>query len=222
MLLISTGKVRRKFGAETLPGLNRPRSEVHEPSPGWPSQDYMKVARHDSVVATSCCDGGDVHLQEFRRISGTVVRLRQLWTKLGRPGHCAEMIREHGTAHPSNRGSRWCPGVSRELGCRCIQVGVEIVALDVQATFPRPFHGDAGVLTRAPVVELRPQVFCSRTPHRGGAHGCRRAALAPVVGYHRITRRRSLPSPCGTGRGLSQMEETVNVVPPLPQGVWRG
>ena len=172
MLLVRTSEVHGEPRTELLPGLNRPRSEVHEPSPGWPSQGYMKVARHDSVVATSCCDGGDVHLQEFRRISGTIVLPRQLWTKLGRPGHRAEMIRERGTAHPSNRGSRWCPGVSREPGCRCIQVGIEIAALDVEAAFSCPFHGDAGVLTRAPAVELRPQVFCSRTPHRGGTHGC--------------------------------------------------
>ena len=57
------------------------------------------------------------------------------------------------------------------------------------------------------------------TPYCGGAHGRRRTALAPVVGHHRIARRRLLPSPCGTGGGLSQMEETVYVIPPLPQGV---
>ena len=60
MLLVRTGEVRSEPRTELLPGLNRPRSEVHEPSPGWPSQGYMEVARHDSVVATSCCDGGDV------------------------------------------------------------------------------------------------------------------------------------------------------------------
>src|SRR6185312_4440614 len=95
-------------------------------------------------------------------------------------------------------------------------------ALNVEAAFSRPFHRDAGVLTRTPAVELYPQVFCSCTPHGGGAHGRRRTALGPVVGYHRIDRRRSLPSPCRTRGGLSQMEETVNVVPPLPQDVWRG
>ena len=67
MLLVRTGEVRSEPRTEFLPGLNHPKSEVHEPSPGWPSQGYMKVARHDSVVATSCCDGGNVHLQEFRR-----------------------------------------------------------------------------------------------------------------------------------------------------------
>src|SRR6185295_12925662 len=91
-----------------------------------------------------------------------------------------------------------------------------------EAAFSHPLHGDAGILTRATVVELHPQVFCSRTPYRGRAHGRRRTALALVVGYHRIGRRRSLPSPCRTGGGLIQMEETVNVVPPLTQGVRRG
>src|SRR6185503_19543391 len=66
-------------------GLNCPRSEVHEPSPSWPSQGYMKVARHYSVVTTSCCDGGNVHLQELRRISGIVVLLQQVRAELGRP-----------------------------------------------------------------------------------------------------------------------------------------
>src|SRR6185312_13111622 len=101
-------------------------------------------------------------------------------------------------------------------------VGVEVATLNVETALSRPLHGDAGVLTRTPVVELRPQVFCSCAPHCGGAHECRRAALAPVVGYHHIARRGSLPSLCRAGGGLSQMEETVNVIPPLPQGVWRG
>ena len=107
---------------------------------------------------------------------------------------------------PHLHHARLYPGISRRLGCRCIQVGVEVAALDVEAAFSRPFHGDVGVLTRAPAVELCPQVFCSRTPHRGGAHGCRRTALAPGLGYHRVARRRSLPSLRRTGGGLSQAE----------------
>ena len=86
----------------------------------------------------------------------------------------------------------------------------------------RPLDGDAGILSRATAVELHPQVFCSCTPHGRGAHGCRRTALTLVVRYHRVAGRRSLPSPCRTGGGLSQVEETVDVVPPLLQGVWRG
>ena len=166
-------------------------------------------ARHDSVVATSCCDGGNVHLQEFRRISGTIVLLRQVWAELGRPCHRAEVIRQRSATHPSHRGARLYLGVHRRIGRRHVQVGVEVAALNVETALSRPLHGDAGILSRAPAVELRPQVFCSCTPHGGGAHGRRRTTLALVVGYHRIARQRSLPSPCRTGRGLSQMEETV-------------
>ena len=34
MLLVRTGEVRSEPRTELLPGLNRPGSEVHEPSPG--------------------------------------------------------------------------------------------------------------------------------------------------------------------------------------------
>jgi len=47
MLLVRTSEVRTEPRTELLPGLDRPRSKVHEPSPGWPRQGYMKVARHD-------------------------------------------------------------------------------------------------------------------------------------------------------------------------------
>ena len=50
MLLVRTGEVRNEPRTELLPGLNRPRSEVHEPIPGWPRQGYMKVARHDRIM----------------------------------------------------------------------------------------------------------------------------------------------------------------------------
>src|SRR6185437_6955564 len=58
------GEVRSERRTELLPRLDRPRSEVHEPSSGWPRQGYMKVARHDGVVTTSCCDGGNVQQQQ--------------------------------------------------------------------------------------------------------------------------------------------------------------
>jgi len=92
MLLVSTGEVRRERRTELFPGPDRSRSEVHEPSPGWSGQGYMKVARHDGVVAASCCDSGDVNLQELRRVSRTVILLRQVWAELGWPVHRAEMI----------------------------------------------------------------------------------------------------------------------------------
>src|SRR6185503_15856661 len=111
--------------------LDRPRSKVHEPSPGWPGQGYMKVARHDGVVITSCCDGGNVQLQEFRRVSGTVVLLQQMQVELGRPCHCTEVLRQRSTAHPSHRGARLYPGVHRRLWCHHVQVGVEVATLNV-------------------------------------------------------------------------------------------
>src|SRR6185437_2651264 len=93
MLLVCTSEVRSEPRTELLPGLNRSRSEVHEPSLGWPSQGYMKVARHDGVVTTSCCDGGNIHLHEFRRVSSTVVLLWQVRAELGWPCRRAEVIR---------------------------------------------------------------------------------------------------------------------------------
>jgi hypothetical protein len=68
MLLISTGKVCCKPRTELFLGVDRPRGEVHEPGPGRPSQGYMEVACHYSSVSTSCRNGGDVDLQEFRRV----------------------------------------------------------------------------------------------------------------------------------------------------------
>jgi len=222
MLLVCTGEVRCEPRTELFSGLDRPRCEVHEPGLGWPRQGYMKVACHDGVVTTSRCDGGNVHLQELRRVSGSVVLFRQVGAELGWPCHGAEMLRQRSTAHPSN----WCawlyPGVHRGLGCHHVQVDVEVAALNVKTALSRLLDGDAGILSRAPAVELRPQVFCSCTPHGRGAHERRRTALTLAVRYHRVAGRRSLHSPCRTGGGLSQVEETVNVVPPLLQGVWRG
>ncbi|KAG2563859.1 hypothetical protein PVAP13_8KG370602 [Panicum virgatum] len=222
MLLVGAGEVRCEPCTELFPGLDRPRCEVHEPGPGWPRQGYMKVACHDGAVATSCCDGGNVHLQEFRRVSSTVVLFRQVGAELGWPCHGAEVLRKRSTAHPGHRCPWLNPGVHRRPGCRRVQIDIEVASLNVETALSRPLDSDAGILPRAPAVELRPQVFCSCTPHGGGAHRCRRTALTLVVRYHRVARRRSLPSLCRTGGGLSQVEETVDVVSPLPQGVWRG
>jgi hypothetical protein len=65
MLLVRIGKICRKLCAELTPGLDGPLSEVHELSPGWPGQGYMKVTFHDGFVTSSRRDGGDVDLQEF-------------------------------------------------------------------------------------------------------------------------------------------------------------
>jgi hypothetical protein len=93
MLLIGTGKVRCEPCTELFLGVYQPRGEIHEPGPGWPGQGYMKVACHHSSVSTSCRNGGDIDLQEFRRIRRIVVLLRQVWPELGWPSHRMEMIR---------------------------------------------------------------------------------------------------------------------------------
>src|SRR6185436_15457083 len=147
MLLVCTGEVRCEPRTELFPGLDRPRCEVHEPGPGWPRQGYMKVACHDGAVTTSRCDGGNIHLQELRRVSGTVVLFRQVWVELERPCHRAEVIRQRNAAYPSHRGARLYPGVHRRLGYRRVQVGVEVAALNVEAALSHPVHGDAGALT---------------------------------------------------------------------------
>jgi hypothetical protein len=68
MLLISTSEVCCELCTELFPGVDRPRGEVHEPGPGRPGQGYMEVACHYGSVSTSCRNGGDVDLQEFRRV----------------------------------------------------------------------------------------------------------------------------------------------------------
>jgi hypothetical protein len=68
MLLVSTGEVRCEPCIELFLGVDRPRGEVHEPGPGRPGQGYMKVACHHNNVSTSCRNGVNVDLQEFRRV----------------------------------------------------------------------------------------------------------------------------------------------------------
>jgi hypothetical protein len=93
MLLIGTGKVCCEPCTELFLGVYQPRGEIHEPGPGWPGQGYMKVACHHNSVSTSCRNGGDIDLQEFRRVRRIVVLLRQVWPELGWPSHRTEMIR---------------------------------------------------------------------------------------------------------------------------------
>jgi hypothetical protein len=68
VLLISTGEVRCEPRTELFPGVDRSCGEVHEPGPGWPRQGYMEICCHYSSVSTCCRNGGDVYLQEFRRV----------------------------------------------------------------------------------------------------------------------------------------------------------
>jgi hypothetical protein len=93
MLLISTGKVHCEPRTELFPGVDGPRGKVHEPGLGRPGQGYMEVARHYSNVSTSCRNGGDIDLQEFRWVGRTVVLLQQVWPELGWPSRRAEVIR---------------------------------------------------------------------------------------------------------------------------------
>jgi hypothetical protein len=78
MLLISIGEVRYELCRELFPRVDRPWGEVHEPGPDWPGQGYMEVACHYSSVPTSCRNGGDVNLLEFRRVRCPVILLRQV------------------------------------------------------------------------------------------------------------------------------------------------
>ena len=83
----------------------------------------------------------------------------QVGAELGRPCHGAEVLRQRSAAHPSN----WCawlyPGVHRGLGCHHVQVGIEVAALNVKTARSRPLDGDAGILSRAPAVDVTPRVF---------------------------------------------------------------
>jgi hypothetical protein len=131
MLLISTGEVCCKPRTELLPGVDRPRDEVHEPGPGRPGQGYMEVACHYDCVSTSCCNGGDVDLQELRRVYRTVILLRQVWPELGWPSRRAEMICKCGTAHTDQRDTRLDSGVP------CSEILVEVATLEVLSALTR-------------------------------------------------------------------------------------
>src|SRR6185312_11528619 len=146
MLLVSAGEVRCEPCTELFPGLDRPRCEIHEPGPGWPRQGYMKIACHDGAVTTSRCDGGNVHLQEFRRVSSTVVLFRQVGAELGWPCHGAEVLRKRSTAHPGHRCTWLNPGVHRRPGCRRVQIDIEVASLNVETALSRPLDSDAGIL----------------------------------------------------------------------------
>jgi hypothetical protein len=68
VLLISAGEVHCEPRTELFLGVDRSRGEVHELGPGRPRQGYMEVCCHYSSVSTCCRNGGDVYLQEFRRV----------------------------------------------------------------------------------------------------------------------------------------------------------
>jgi hypothetical protein len=68
VLLISDGEVRCEPRTELFPGVDRSWGEVHELGPGRSGQGYMEVCCHYNSVSTCCRNGGDVYLQEFRRV----------------------------------------------------------------------------------------------------------------------------------------------------------
>jgi hypothetical protein len=91
----------------------------------------MKICCHYGGVSTCCRNGGDVHLQEFRRVGRTVVLFRQVRPELGWPGRRAEMIRECGAAHAGQRGIRLELGAHWGLRCYRSKVLIEVATLDV-------------------------------------------------------------------------------------------
>jgi hypothetical protein len=91
----------------------------------------MKICCHYGGVSTRCRNGGDVHLQEFRRVGCTVILFQQVRPKLGWLGHRAEMIRECGAAHAGQRDTRQKPGTHWGLRCYRSKVLIEVATLDV-------------------------------------------------------------------------------------------
>jgi hypothetical protein len=164
MLLVSASEVRCEPHAELFLGVDRSWGKVHEPSPGWLRQGYIEVCCHYDGVSTCCRNGGDIHLQEFRRVSRTVVLLRQVWPKLGRPCRRAELIRLRGAAHTSQWDTRLDLGAHRSLLCNRSEVIVEVATLDVLSALSHPLQRDAGILARTPAVEFCMQVI--RPPQR--------------------------------------------------------
>jgi hypothetical protein len=105
--------------------------------------------------------------------------------KLGWPGHRAEVIRESGAAHVGQGDTRLEPGTHWGLRCYRSEVLIEVATLDVLpaltrplqrdssvittlevlSALPRPLQRDPGILSRAPAVELCPEVIGLCTPH---------------------------------------------------------
>jgi hypothetical protein len=91
----------------------------------------MKIRCHYGGVSTHCRNGGDIHLQEFRRVGHTVVLFRQVRLELGWSGHCTEMIRECEEAHAGQGNTRLEPGAHWGLRCYRSKVLIEVATLDV-------------------------------------------------------------------------------------------
>jgi hypothetical protein len=91
----------------------------------------MKICCHYDGVSTCCRNGGDVHLQEFRRVGRTIVLFWQVRPELGGSGRRAKMIREHGAAHAGQWDTRLDPGTHWGMRCYRNKVLIEVATLDV-------------------------------------------------------------------------------------------
>jgi hypothetical protein len=167
MPLINTGEVRCEPRAELFPGVDLSWGKVYEPNPGRPKQGNMKICCHHSSVSTCCGNGGDVHLQEFRRVGHTVILFRQVRPELGGPGCRVEMIRERGADHTGQWDTHLDPGTRWGLRCYRSKILIEVATLDVSSALPHLLQGDPGILSCTPTVELCPEVVDLCTPHRG-------------------------------------------------------
>jgi hypothetical protein len=114
----------------------------------------MEVCRHHNSVSTCCRNGGDVYLQEFRRVRRTVVHFWQVWPEHGRPCRRTEMIRECGAAYAGQRDTRLDLGAPWSLWCDRSKVLVEVATLDVLSALTRPLQRDSGILAHTPAVEF--------------------------------------------------------------------
>jgi hypothetical protein len=99
----------------------------------------MKIRCHYDGVSTRCRNGGDIHLQEFRRVGRTIVLFRQVRPELGWPGRCAEMIRECGAAQADQGDTRLESGAHWGLRCYRSTVLIKVATLDVLPVLTRPF-----------------------------------------------------------------------------------
>jgi hypothetical protein len=75
------------------------------------------------------------------------------------------MIRKSGAAHTGQRDTRLGPGAHWCLRCNCIEVLIEVAAIDVLAALVGPFQGDPGILSHTPTIELCPKVVGLCAPY---------------------------------------------------------
>jgi hypothetical protein len=89
----------------------------------------MEICCHYGGVSTCRRNGGDVYLEEFRRVRRTVVLFRQVRPELGWLGCRAEMIRERCAAHAGQWDTRLDPGARWGLRCYRSKILIEVATL---------------------------------------------------------------------------------------------